>query len=124
VLRTGPHVLEGIEIYKGRPIFYGIGSLFSDHTGRRGHEIPGGFIPFPPGGTESVVPVITYKSGKASMIRLTPIVMLDGDPATTGVPRPADPERGLNILKRLQTLSVAFGTTIAIEHGVGIIRIP
>ncbi|MEO7053899.1 MAG: CapA family protein, partial [Rhizomicrobium sp.] len=30
VVRTGPHVLGGIEIYKGKPIFYSLGSLFFD----------------------------------------------------------------------------------------------
>ncbi len=28
VLRSGPHVLGGVEIYKGKPIFYGLNSLF------------------------------------------------------------------------------------------------
>ena len=28
IVRTGPHVLNGIEIYKGKPIFYSLGSLF------------------------------------------------------------------------------------------------
>ena len=28
VVRTGPHVLNGIEIYEGKPILYSLGSLF------------------------------------------------------------------------------------------------
>ena len=28
VIRHGPHELNGIEIYKGKPIFYSLGSLF------------------------------------------------------------------------------------------------
>ena len=30
VIRHGPHILGGLEIYKGKPIFYGLSSLFFD----------------------------------------------------------------------------------------------
>jgi poly-gamma-glutamate capsule biosynthesis protein CapA/YwtB (metallophosphatase superfamily) len=36
VVGHGPHDLLGIEIYKGKPIFYGLG-CFSFHTGHGGH---------------------------------------------------------------------------------------
>jgi poly-gamma-glutamate capsule biosynthesis protein CapA/YwtB (metallophosphatase superfamily) len=39
VLGHGPHMPLGIEIYKGRPIFYGVGS-FSFATGHRGRQHP------------------------------------------------------------------------------------
>jgi poly-gamma-glutamate synthesis protein (capsule biosynthesis protein) len=38
------------------------------------------------------------------------------------VPRLAAPEVARTILERLQRLSRPFGTTIAIENGVGVIR--
>jgi poly-gamma-glutamate synthesis protein (capsule biosynthesis protein) len=123
VARTGPHVLDGIEIYKGRPIFYGTGGLMFDRDGRRGHEIDGGFVPFPPEQFESVVAVTTYQGGRASVIRLHPVVMQDAAPVS-GIPYPADPERGLRILQRVQALSAPFGTKISIEDGIGVIRIP
>jgi poly-gamma-glutamate capsule biosynthesis protein CapA/YwtB (metallophosphatase superfamily) len=123
VARTGPHVLDGVEIYKSRPIFYGLGGLFFDRDGRRGHEIAGGVVPFPDAQFENVVPVVAYKGGKASVIRLYPTVMAD-TPADSGIPHPADAERGRRILQRMQALSAPFGTTIRIEDGVGVIRIP
>lgn len=123
VARTGPHVLDGVEIYRGRPIFYGLGGLFFDRNGRRGHEIAGGFVPFPQEQFESVVPVTIYRGGRASIVRLYPVVIADDGPATGGIPHPATPERGLRILRRMQALSAQFGTTIAIENGVGVIRI-
>ena len=42
VIRHGPHVMGGIEIYKGKPIFYSLGSLFLDLGGRRVVNTPGG----------------------------------------------------------------------------------
>jgi poly-gamma-glutamate capsule biosynthesis protein CapA/YwtB (metallophosphatase superfamily) len=123
VVRSGPHVLQGIEIYKGRPIFYGLGGLFFDRDGRKGHEIAGGFVPFPPEQFEGIVPITTYAGGRARTIRLCPIVMSD-NPADSGVPHPADPERGRHILERLQAFSAQFGTKITLEGSVGVIRIP
>ena len=40
-----------------------------------------------------------------------------------GVPRLASPEVGRTILERLQRLSQRFGTRIAIEQGLGVIRL-
>jgi poly-gamma-glutamate synthesis protein (capsule biosynthesis protein) len=37
VIGHGPHYSLGVEVYKGKPIFYGLGS-FSFHTGHGGHE--------------------------------------------------------------------------------------
>jgi len=53
VIRTGPHVMNGIEMYHGKPIFYGLGSLFSSSvpvaaTPRR----VAGRRPFPTSGTK------------------------------------------------------------------------
>jgi poly-gamma-glutamate synthesis protein (capsule biosynthesis protein) len=36
VVGHGPHYSLGVEVYKGKPIFYGLGS-FSFHTGHGGH---------------------------------------------------------------------------------------
>ncbi|MDB5642472.1 MAG: bacterial capsule synthesis cap family protein [Hyphomicrobiales bacterium] len=37
VIGHGPHYSLGVEVYRGKPIFYGLGS-FSFHTGHGGHE--------------------------------------------------------------------------------------
>jgi poly-gamma-glutamate synthesis protein (capsule biosynthesis protein) len=42
--------------------------------------------------------------------------------ADRGVPRLATPPVARTILERLQRLSAPFGTTIAIEQNVGVIR--
>jgi poly-gamma-glutamate synthesis protein (capsule biosynthesis protein) len=123
VVRTGPHVLNGVEIYRGRPIFYGLGSLFYDFAGRRSYTTPAGEVmTFPDEWFETMVPVTTYKGGKVEEIRLYPLVIDASGPATAGVPHPADPARALKILARVKAQSAAFGTDVRIEGEVGVIR--
>jgi poly-gamma-glutamate synthesis protein (capsule biosynthesis protein) len=125
VVRTGPHVLGGIEIYKGRPIFYSLGSLFFDFGGRRTLTSPGGeTMTFPDSLFDGVVPVSVFVRGQLREIRLHPITIESGPLPTSGVPRPADPGHGRRILERIATLSAAFGTRVDIEDGIGVVRIP
>jgi len=125
VVRTGPHLLNGIEIYKGKPIFYSLGSLFFDFQGKRSYTVPTGqTLSFPDEWFETVVPVTTYKGGRASEIKLYPMVIESSNTPTGGAPHPANPEEARHILERLKTLSAAFGTQISIENNVGIIRVP
>jgi len=123
VVRTGPHVLEGIEIYRGRPIFYGLGSLFFDFGGRRSYVSPAGEkMTFPEEWFETVIPVSTFRGGGLSEIRLYPMTISSGAGSASGVPHPADPEQARRILDRLAALSAAFGTKVRIESDVGVIR--
>gem|GEM_PF-176363 len=125
VVRTGPHLLNGIEIYKGKPIFYSLGSLFFDFQGKRTYTVPTGqTLSFPDEWFETVVPVTTYRGGHVSEIRLYPLVLESSDTPTGGAPHPASPDRARHILERLEALSAAFGTRISIEHGIGVIREP
>jgi len=122
VLRTGPHVMGGIEIYKGRPIFYGLGSLFYDFGGRRSYTTPAGeTLNFPDTWFEAVIPEVFYRGDKPPRIVLHPVVISADGPATSGIPHPADPERGRRILERLKAISGPFGTTLQIRDGVGVI---
>ena len=125
VVRTGPHVLGGIEIYKGKPIFYSLASLFFPFGNRRTFVTAAGeTLSFPDESFESIVPVTTYKDGKISEIRLYPIAIERAAGPTLGFPHLAPPDQAVRILKRLQTLSAPFGTTISIEGEVGVIRAP
>jgi poly-gamma-glutamate capsule biosynthesis protein CapA/YwtB (metallophosphatase superfamily) len=125
VVRSGPHLLNGIEIYKGKPIFYSLGSLFFDFQGRRSYTVPTGqTLTFPDEWFETVVPVTTYKKGRVSEIKLYPMVIESSDTPTGGAPHPANPDQARRILERLKTLSAGFGTLITIENDIGIIRDP
>ena len=125
VVRTGPHATGGVEIYKGRPIFYSLGSLFFDFGGRRSYTTPAGpTMTFPDAWFETVVPVTTFRGGRLSEIRLHPMTIEAAVAERSGVPTPADSIHARRILERLRDQSAAFGTTVQIGGDVGIIRLP
>ena len=123
VVRTGPHVLGGIEIYRGKPIFYSLGSLFFQFGGTRSYQVPNGmFLRFSDAWFQTIVPVTTYRNGKVSEIRLYPITLESSHAATDGRPRPAEAAQARDILERVKALSAPYGTQITMVNGVGIIH--
>jgi len=123
VVRTGPHILNGIEIYKGKPIFYGLGSLFFPFGQRRTFTTAAGeTLTLPDESFETVIPVTTYEHGKVSEIRLYPVAIDRGSGAAAGSPFLAPPAQALQILQRMEALSMPFGTPVRIERGVGVIK--
>jgi poly-gamma-glutamate synthesis protein (capsule biosynthesis protein) len=123
VVRTGPHTLMGLEIYKGRPIFYGLGSLFFDFGGRLTQTSPNGeTLTFPKAWFETVIPVAVYRGGQLAELKLYPMAIAADGPMS-GVPHPADAAQGRAILQRLQADSAPWGTKIKIEAGVGVVRV-
>jgi poly-gamma-glutamate synthesis protein (capsule biosynthesis protein) len=134
VIRHGPHALGGIEIYKGKPIFYDMGSLFLGadakpgvhFTGANLSDTPSGAIQFdlPKTWYDTAVAVSEFRGGKVSEIRVYPLTMNLTPGPMHGTPRPASAADALRILKRLQRESLRYGTVIRIEQGVGVIRGP
>jgi poly-gamma-glutamate synthesis protein (capsule biosynthesis protein) len=128
---TGVHVLRGIEIYKGRPIYYGLGEFIRqmDVTGLAGRGSPGK-SEGPPGHEaipvkyESIVAINEFRNGKLYEARLYPIELgyEEQKLARRGIPVMASPEVAQRILRRLQALSEPLGTDIHIENNIGIIR--
>jgi poly-gamma-glutamate synthesis protein (capsule biosynthesis protein) len=135
----GPHILRGMEIYKGKPIFYGLGEFvqdlhwpvrpFNSHPGLTNAEAATGPPTLDSGlyksvNLESVVAVSRYDKGQLREVRLYPIDgRADGVVAELGHPRLSPPAIARTILERLQKLSAPFNTKIAIEGNVGIIRV-
>lgn len=123
---TGVHALRGIEIYKGRPIFYGLGEFFRqmDTVGLSGMGPRGrGEANSPPLKYESIVAISQFERGQLSQVRLHPIEITDDvRMAHRGIPHIAKPETAQRILARLQKLSAPLGTTIVIEGNIGVIR--
>jgi hypothetical protein len=122
VLRHGPHALGGVEIYKGKPIFYGLNSLFFVVGGVEGaldpvRRVNTGFY-------DNMVAVTEFSAGKPSVVRIYPITTTFDRPATFGGSRIATGEDATRILARIQKESEPFGTQIKIENGIGVIRIP
>jgi poly-gamma-glutamate capsule biosynthesis protein CapA/YwtB (metallophosphatase superfamily) len=125
-LGTGVHVVRGIEIYKGRPIFYGLGEFFRqmDVIGLNGvRPIERGERNSEPIKYEGIVAVTKFDRGTAAEVRLYPTDLnRDAPLSQRGVPKAASPQVAQRVLERLQALSAPLGTTIAIEGNVGVIR--
>lgn len=141
----GPHQLRGIEIYKGKPIFYSLGNFAmmnnsldavpADMYDQFGVNPDSATVPellqarntrtfSNPDFYESVIAVSRYAKGELAEIRLYPIDLgVDVKGADRGVPRMASREHGAKILDRLSRLSRPLGTTIEIKDGVGLIRV-
>ena len=140
----GPHRLRAIEIYKGKPIFYSLGNFVfqlgiqepvaaefyelakMDPAAINEHGLMGLFLKVAfdaPVWYQSVVAVSRFEQGRVAEVHLYPVELGYKDTVVKqGVPRPATPAVGKAILEELQRLSKPFGTTIAIEDGVGVIR--
>lgn len=146
-ISQGPHVLRGIEIYKGKPIFYGLGDYFfelhqqqfmlpsvyaalhldpdtstvAELENVRASSMFGGSRLF----WTSVIAICTYQHGQISEIRLYPVDLGQKRRwSQSGVPWLASPGVSQSVLRDLATLSKPFGTEIEIQGNVGIIRIP
>jgi poly-gamma-glutamate capsule biosynthesis protein CapA/YwtB (metallophosphatase superfamily) len=140
----GPHLLRGIEIYKGRPIFYSLGSFISENDtvllepeddmvreGLGPDNTPADFYDArsasektPPRVWQSAVPIVSFKGHNLHEIRLYPIEMGYGLPRPdAGRPALAQGKTAADILQRLQRLSQPFHTKIDIQGEVGVIEI-
>ena len=140
----GPHQVRGVEIYKGKPIFYSLGNFIfqldllepvgsdlyeqykMDGASATDAEFDAMWNRLTFGGDvwyQSVVTTARFEKGRVAEIRLHPIDLnYAARGADRGVPKLAAPDVAKTILERLQRLSQPFGTRIAIEQGVGVIR--
>jgi len=144
VVGHGPHVLRGVEMYRGRPIFYSLGNFLFEYETVA--ELPADdyenvnlsatarpddfFDRYDQGGArgypadedvwESAVALLRWKSGRLAAIELHPITLGFGlARAERGRPRLAAPAAAQRILERLARLSQPFGTRIDVTGGVG-----
>ena len=144
----GPHVLRGIEVYKGKPIFYSLGDFVfqnetllrlpadnydayglgtdnhvADFNGARYQNETTGF-PANPEIWESVVARPTFSDGKLTELALHPITLGFGEPAwVRGRPMLARGALAEKILNDLIVRSSPFGTEIDVRGGVGYVRV-
>jgi poly-gamma-glutamate synthesis protein (capsule biosynthesis protein) len=143
VVCHGPHLLRGLEIYEGRPIFYSLGNfiaqselvyklpadayagfrvgaeatpgqLFTSRSHNESHGFPADSRYW-----ESVVPVCRFAcTGEVESIDLVPISLGFGQTVRQrGRPCLSDGDQASNILKRYAKLCGALGTKI--EAGAG-----
>ncbi|WP_018306506.1 CapA family protein [Desulfitobacterium hafniense] len=145
----GPHVMRGIEIYKERPIFHGLGDFFyqceliekapvefyekfgklsSESCTADGYDFriaSGGLLgETNPQCFESFIGVFDFADDKLQSVAIHPVTLGFNQPRSRkGAPEYASPEDGERILKEMQDLSAEFGTTIEIREGTGFIKL-
>lgn len=139
VVCTGNHLLKGIEIYKDRPVFYGLGNFIfqTEYVSRTSGDMMEmlGF-PLSLTGAEvsrrrvekgsasmernqvfflSVVPQWTITDGKLTDITLLPVELGLKEPwGLKGLPSPCAPEM---VFEHLQEVCAPMGTKLAIDGG-------
>jgi poly-gamma-glutamate synthesis protein (capsule biosynthesis protein) len=121
--------LRGIEIYKGRVIFYSLGNFAVMQPLSGINPKP---LVLPPGSIftrreffESVLAAGRYERGHLVEVRLYPFELDATDqPQTHGLPEGVTRPVANSILERMRALSSALGTQLSIAGGVGVIRIP
>jgi poly-gamma-glutamate capsule biosynthesis protein CapA/YwtB (metallophosphatase superfamily) len=144
----GPHVLRGIEIYKGRPIFYSLGDLiFQNETVLRlpaenydryrlddeaqvadfndaRYDFDRRGFPAQREIWEGLVASPVWRDGSLIELTLHPVVLGFGrPPAERGRPMLAQADAARKIIADVERLSKPFGTTIVYDNGVGRVRV-
>ncbi len=146
----GPHVLRGIEIHQGKPIFYSLGdfifqnetplfqpwdnyqaqglgfdALPSDFYDARIRRSPAGSWPGQAFWWDGAMVLVEFRDGGLHEVRIVPVVLGYGlDRPQRGRPVAATGEDARRILTLLQELSEPFGTRIEIVGDEGRIRAP
>jgi poly-gamma-glutamate synthesis protein (capsule biosynthesis protein) len=144
----GPHVLRGIEIYKGKPIFYSLGDFVfqnetllrlpaenyaaydlgqddhvADFNAARYRDDTRGF-PANPEIWESVIAQPSFSGRELTALELHPITLGFGEPAwVRGRPMLARGELAEKILNDLVQRSAPYGTRIEVRDGVGFVQV-
>ena len=148
VTASGPHVLRGIEIYKEKPIFYGLanfvfenetllrqppenyeplgmklesGAGVGDFNERRSNNDTTGF-PADARFWESVIAMPRFAGKKLTEVKLYPITLGFKKPRPQrGWPMLANAELSRKIVDDVVKFSAPFGTRIEFKDGIGVV---
>lgn len=144
----GPHIFMGVEIYRGKPVFYSLGNfIFQNDTlkhmpatpyerfGLDAYSTPSEFFDkrsandtkghaATPESLQSVVAVCEFDQRELREIKLYPVDLGFGRPRSQrGRPLLADAESGKRIVDRVGLLSKQYGTEIRNVEGCGVIHV-
>jgi poly-gamma-glutamate synthesis protein (capsule biosynthesis protein) len=144
----GPHVLRGIEIYKGKPIFYSLANFIfqnetllrlpyenyeryelgsdkhvADFNDTRYNFDKRGF-PARADYWESIIAIPQWKGKELAELKFYPITLGFGlSRMARGRPMFAGPELSKKIIDDLKKYSESFGTEIEYQDGIGIVKL-
>lgn len=99
ILGHHPHVLQGVEIYKGGVIAYSLGNFVFDQPWENNRQ--------------SVFLMININSGRVTEVGMVPVYIKDLRPI------PVSGEMGVEILNKIAYLSGPFGTRMGIRQNYG-----
>ena len=141
VVGHGPHLLRGVEVHQGKPIFYSLGNFIAQNE--LVHKLPADsyeYFKVEPDKTpaelfqirhdydekgfpankrfwQTVISVCDFENGRLRRVEAIPVTLDHGRPVhRRGRPRLASGEEAEEILARLARLSEAFGTRIGRER--------
>jgi poly-gamma-glutamate synthesis protein (capsule biosynthesis protein) len=146
VTGSGPHMLRGIELYKGKPIFYSLGNLWFEFEtvdalpadSYEMHKLDP--LTLNPADLydqcilngfhndarywECALPICTFEDGALTGIELHPVTLGHRRPRSRrGTPSLAASDDAQRILGYLGELSQPFGTEISVRNGVGVVKV-
>lgn len=101
-----PHVPQGVEIYKGKPIIYSLGNFIFGHN----HTYWG----------DNFLAKLFLTKSKINKVEIFPIA---GEGKDVTQPYILQGERGMILLNKVKELSEKLTTTVEIKDGIGIINI-
>ncbi|CAN5174043.1 CapA family protein [soil metagenome] len=137
VVGHGPHLIRGLEMYKGKPIFYSLGNFVGQNElvwklpadsyerfrvdpsktpgdvfrSRYDNDKKG--FPTDKKYWESLMPICRYEDGHLTAIDIYPVTLGLGEPSyRRGRPRLAQHDEAATILDRFASLSEGFGTKV------------
>lgn len=107
ILGHHPHVLQGIEIYKGKLIFYSLGNFAFSSWSKKTRE--------------SVIARIQIDDGGIKKAWVIPLNVNNNEVHLQ--PQPLTGEQGLRVVQKIKSLSAGLGTKIVWENNLGEIQI-
>jgi poly-gamma-glutamate capsule biosynthesis protein CapA/YwtB (metallophosphatase superfamily) len=148
VVGHGPHLLRGMEMYQGKPIFYSLGNFVGQNeltfklpsdsyeTFRTDPTTPPGELyrqrsqndtkGFPSDRRywQALAPRLTFEGGELTSLELFPVSLALGDAHhRRGRPRMAVGDEAIEVLERFARLSSPFGTTMELDGESATVRL-
>ena len=106
VLSQRLHTLQGIQIFKGKPIIYSLADLIYENFDKRHAQI--------------VIPKVTFRNRQLQHIELIPVWV--GNPKAKYQPQTLSGEQAKTTLTKYKQLCQSLDTTVSVEIDRGWIR--
>ena len=116
----GVPVLQGVEVYRSAPLFFGLGNFM--------FQVQKAIGAYEKGSWEGVIALCTFENRRCRAVRLRPIILNEvgpnggAKPSERGMPRLAPPLQANAVLDYLRVRSAELGTTIDLIKNQGVLN--